>query len=1024
MKKIFSVIMALMLTGYVAVSGAVITLDPTLYTSQLESLRTRITDIETLISRCEAEGLPTDYETMRLEIVKKYTDYLDYEINYGIAYRTEENGYTEDDVKAIHRYNIKSLNTIADEAEENLTAYLDGTKTPMQVPELKTSKTQIEGRAVTAETELNGVTERSKVFLNGYGHYSAYEQYDFLKKTGSNLIQTEIGLSAYCREANGITDWITAYHLKPEAEMTITDEAYRRGGKSLKITNKTPITSSYYLQLYQPVKVEPATKYTFSFYAKGENITNFVYKTTASGTFKRITYSDAVTLDDWTKYEVTYTTGAEQTIEKLYLSTEGATDVLYIDDVSFKRTDGNTNLISNGSFEEQDGEDKILDADYYELWQFEERLKEAEEKNVKVDVLLASHYFLWSLAEQYPDMLERDTSMGFRLSHEAVRRALKFNAQTIAELVSKYDCVNSICMANEPKHNPKLGGEESFYRDDYTAFFEREYGTIANYNSVYGTKYSEFSQIPMLATNVSSRCDVAAYDYVKFAEEIAADWVKFMQESIREVSDVPVHLKTMRSVGWSEDDDNRWLYAVGFDPQEYSDYVDINGNDSGLMFPANYDGDFSEYAEYRLMTQSMLYDYHMSIKEAPVYNSEDHLLANGDKTYRSEHGKLIGAAQWMGAVHGRAMQAVWIFDRSESRAETYESIMYRPDLCEVIGEANLDLNRLADEVYSVIDKPFNIGIFYSDASRNYSYTLMNTVYKAYKACLYNGTRPGFVVEKQLEKLNNYKVVILPYVTHIPDTALSALKEYVQNGGKIISLGSTLAYNERGVAHSSADISAILGKAVSIPVSAETRYIANVDEMAIYNAVYDATVNYGLCDVEIKDAQTGARVYEVEYLASELDGDRIISICNYDWDADKTVNIYVDGELVTQSLELRSGEAVGESLTLKSCEPVLIKIAAEPEPEIINAIDNVSIYRRSITFNVNINTDITDAMAVAASYGSDGTLQRVSISEATDFAKGTTTVDDCSLASEWSQVKIMLWDKATQKPYCESVTVTE
>lgn len=1013
MKKIAAVIAAVSIFAMCLPSYAeIVKVDYSLYSTQLSELEEKAAEINNLIEKCRGIGLEPDYEIMRGAVLERYTGYLKDELTNGVSYRSEENGYSESDVKHIYDYNVSSLNDIADEAIANLNAYLAGISEPMSVPRVVTSETVIDGTTVTAETESGGVTERNKVFLNGFGHYTAYNHFDFFGDTGASLIQMEIGMSSYMRPANGITDWLTGYYEKPDATIEITQEKSRHGKKSLKVTNKTERTNNYYMNITQPVKVEPKTQYTFRFYAKGTNIKNFVFKTKAAGTFSRISYDNSVTLNDWTKYEVTFTTDDEQTTDRVYLSTEGKTDELYIDDVGLYKTGSNVNMLSNGGFEYEDAADTLLDADNEVLWEFEERLKSAEEKNIKVDVLLTMHYFVWELAEQYPDILEEGNSFGFRLTHEAAQRACKLHAETITGIADKYKCVNSICLANEPQTNPRFGDDESYYREAYTEHLKDIYGDHNSYNRLNGTSYADIAEVPFPTGGISSKTTMTSYDYTLFADKIGTEWIRLTAEYVKNVTDKPVHIKQLMYFGWADESDRRWMTAVGFDPQEYHELIDINGNDGDLRIPANYDGDISSFMEGRGVQQSMWYDFLTSIKEAPVFNSEDHILANADKLYRDEHKKLIDAAQWMGAVHGRTMTATWIFDRSENRSETYESIMYRPDLYETVSEINMDLNRLADEVYAVMEAPKNIGILYSETTRHYNKYHINTMYKAYENCLYNGLKPGFVVESQLDKADNYDLLIIPYATHVKEEVINKLKNYTQNGGKLIIIGDgCFEYNERLIKHSAADVNSITSDAVTVKMSLDGNYQANIAKDELFGAIYDEANRLGLCKVEIRDNVTGKRTDDVEYSVAEHEETKIISICNYDWDADKNVSLYVDGVKVQNSTELRSGKKLLSDIELKSYKPILLKVGVD-EKSIETSISDISISEDRIYCTLTAGEKLQNAMLAAAVYDEYGRLESAATADTglMEIGQSNEYNLDSTADTTGKTVKLMLWDK--------------
>jgi len=1019
MKKAVSILLtAVMLAGTMTAYAQTVNVDADLYIDAISSLEDKSSEIADLIAQCETKGITPDYEIMRGTVIERYMGYLKEELSDGVLYRSTENGYTQSDVKHIYDFNISSMNEIADEAITNLNEYLDGTKEAMQIPKVITSETEIDGRTITAMTELNGVTERNKVFLNGFGHYSAYEHFDFFKETGANFIQMQIGMSAYCTLANGITDWLTSYNKKPDATITLTEEEAHKGDKSLKITNATEKADQYYMMVSQPVKVEPETEYTLKFHAKGKNIHNFVYKT--KNVFERISPTGQTSIDNWTVYSATFTTGKDQTVERVYLSTEGLTDTIYIDSVSLRKTGSNKNLISNPSFEDADPEDKLLDANLEILWEYEKIFREAEEKNIKIDLLLSPHYFVWALAEQYPDILEEGDTMGFRIGHEAARWACEFHAKTIAELADGYESINSICLANEPRTNLRHGGNDSYYYNDYIEYLKEKYGTIENYNKINGTNHNGFSKIQFPTSGLSSRLIMESYDYCNFADTVGKEWIKLMSMSVKAVSDKPVHVKQMEYVTAYDEGDARWLIAIGFDPQEYNRYLDLNGNDAELRIENDeVITTVSQYVEGKALAQSMWYDFQLSMKEAPVINSEDHILANGDKTYTKDHKKLTNVAQWMGAIHGRSMAATWIFDRTQTRPETYESIMYRPDLYENVSEINMDLNRLADEVYAVMESPYKVGILYSETARHFNRHYTNTMYRVYENCLYNGVKVGFVVESQLEKLDNYGLVIIPYATHVDDAVITALKEYKANGGRILLVGNNnLKYNNALGMHNVNDVAEICNGAKTVALGTNGTYYVNIDSDALFNAIAGEVEALSLNEVVLTDAQTGERIKNVEYTEAVLDGKRIISICNYDWDADKTVNVFINGVKMTKAKELRSGDTVGETLTLRSFEPILLEVN---ENDMTDSYSYICSDYTDVTIQIKESLLQTegDLKAILAVY-KDGILLGVDLETAAETIE--LYVPYSVKNTDGITANVMLWDMENISPVTEEIAI--
>jgi len=188
-----------------------------------------------------------------------------------------------------------------------------------------------------------------------------------------------------------------------------------------------------------------------------------------------------------------------------------------------------------------------------------------------------------------------------------------------------------------------------------------------------------------------------------------------------------------------------------------------------------------------------------------------------------------------------------------------------------------------------------------------------------KLYIFVDTTSAFILE-----LPEYKFPDIKYVTK---DVLKAFREY---SGKLIILGEEcFKYGIRTADNPAEDFQAIYNKAECVlPFKADSSkaYImSSPDSDTLFETIKSIADKAGLTDVEIIDNATGEKVRDVEYSYSEINCGKIISICNYNWDEDKNVSIYVNGEKLTEGmLELKTGEKLSESVSLKSFEPVLIR----------------------------------------------------------------------------------------------------
>ena len=221
------------------------------------------------------------------------------------------------------------------------------------------------------------------------------------------------------------------------------------------------------------------------------------------------------------------------------------------------------------------------------------------------------------------------------------------------------------------------------------------------------------------------------------------------------------------------------------------------------------------------------------------------------------------------------------------------------------------------------------GIFWANTSWGYNAKFMNGLFKAYKNAIYNGQRVKFVTEYTLEQLDKIKLLVIPGTTHILPDTLAAIKNYVDNGGKIVVIGKdSLSFDDFNQPNDRETVDYILSKATIIDCNAlatggTLELPENYDE--IMTKEYE---NAGLMNVVLKDAETGEKVEGVEWISNELNGKTVINPFNYDRNNTKTVEIWVSGEKVNKFTDLKGRKTYDGTITLGAQEPYLIEVDGE------------------------------------------------------------------------------------------------
>ncbi len=843
-------------------------------------------DILSLLNRCEEEGIPTAYEYANYKILDRFSDYIREDIDNGELSRIY---YTEN-----------ALDKIYTETKNNLNSYLSGVKTAVSVPDFVTGDLRVDGETMYAPVaDADGTVSERPVYFVGYGHFATVkEDIEYLEALGMNTMQMEIGPSNAMLNTPAFENWGVEERGTPEYTFSVDTETYHGGAAAANICY--PADSTGAVRVFQKVPVEPGKSYTFIVHVRSDSKATAV-SCTADG------YESTLNINGqygWKKIKKTYTApeGAVYTTVGLEIAGEAQ---LYIDDASFTENGSEVNLLVNGDFETPAGFEYSFDRYSENVLSVENALERAGECNISVCVLLSPHYFPKRIMDKYGFGFENGTAfIKYNIHAPEAKAVIERYMRGIIPVIKEYDSLSSICISNEPSFEIARAGD--YFMDEWHQFLEDRYGTIENLSQTYGKKYSSFE-------DVGYDRGYYNYDYIEFVDGIFADWHRWMAEiSKEEAPDIPIHSKLMGYLTGNSKEMN--TFHCGADLAKYHDFLDWNGCDY-----ANYiDNDGKPLA------QELWYDYMRSVKNAPVINSEDHIIPNGDDNFDAEVADYVTQNLYMGAIHGRGMSDIWVWERSYDETSKFDkSILFRPDVLSAVTKTAMDINRNAYEINALQTKENDIGILYSKSSVLLDKTAMSAMYQAYASCMFNGLKPGFIISSQLEKLNNYEYVIIPDTKYVTPEILSAVKAYSENGGKLIIMGdSSFKYSDKKISNSQSVIDEIYTNAEVVDYTGLKNGIASSSETGFYKLMRNAFDKYGLCNIEVVDKLTGENVSYVQINSAEYDGKLILNMVSYD--GDKNVDIYVNGEKVTEAYNIITDEYVTD-FTLDKYIPVTLEM---------------------------------------------------------------------------------------------------
>jgi hypothetical protein len=527
-------------------------------------------------------------------------------------------------------------------------------------------------------------------------------------------------------------------------------------------------------------------------------------------------------------------------------------------------------------------------------------LDRAQKAGVGVCLLISPHYFPpWALAK-WPHLRKQNTGFLQYCLHAPEGQELlhRFVVAAIAPL-KDHPALHSICLSNEPVNQE---GPCEPAKKLWQKWLRTRYGDVATFNARHGSKLASLSNVAQPDSHNPPADRALWLDYLRFNQEFFADWHRMLADAVHEVApQLPVHVKAMNHtmLGASS-------VQYGVDATLFGRLSNINGNDAVNYY--NF-GD-TEFAQGWL-ANAMGHDLQRSVLDAPVFNSENHIIA--DREARRVPAGHIRAALWQAAIHGQSATTVWVWERtSDMKSDLAGSIMLRPACAEAVGLVNLDLNRAALEVTAIQQsRPQALLLHSVTASMWEPQSFDRCLQNVYTALSFTGLKLGFVTERQLEAgvVPEAPALFIPGVQHLSDAALAGLRKF---RGRLVFVGDgePLGHDEYG-----------RPRRPDLPI----------DKLAA-----DNTSARKLCEllatklpewnvrptVELREAGRPI-VWGVEWRSAETPRGTVVNLCNY---RKEPVTIALTRANQTVSArDVLTGQPVNGSVTLQPLEVRLLRL---------------------------------------------------------------------------------------------------
>lgn len=532
-------------------------------------------------------------------------------------------------------------------------------------------------------------------------------------------------------------------------------------------------------------------------------------------------------------------------------------------------------------------------------------LDRAQKAGVAVNLLLSPHYFPEWMLNKYPELRKkREGFLQYCLHAPEGQELIKRFVATLIGPVKNHPALHSICLSNEPRNEEEPC---EYATSEWRIWLKTRHGDITTLNSHWGTHYASFDDIELPDPFKQEHATPTPIwsDYIRWNQEFFASWHRILADAVHAVApNLPVHIKVQSTTMWMTPE-----VIYGNDPYLYSSITDISGNDGINVYTYGEQQFASEW-----LSNALTYDLQRSMKDDPIYNSENHIMWEfDDREVPSRH---IHTALWQQAIHGQSATTLWVWEKWDTPdSEFYGCILYRPACARVVGIVNCDLNRAANEVTALQEAPFQVEILHSTSALAYRERGYDTCFKSlYTALDFSGVKVGFVTERQLENgvMPKTSVVFVPDVKHLSNAAFAALKNYK---GQIVMLGDQLL----GLDEYDKPRSDRLAFS-SIPYNEKTA----LRDLWKSSATELAKLNIKPRVYVVDDK--GGHVWGVEWRQVDTSDGTLINICNY-LNNPVSVKLHVKGKGV-KAVDVLTGETISGVIRLQPLETRLLRVKSK------------------------------------------------------------------------------------------------
>ncbi len=527
-------------------------------------------------------------------------------------------------------------------------------------------------------------------------------------------------------------------------------------------------------------------------------------------------------------------------------------------------------------------------------------LNKAAEHNVAVNLLISPHYFpQWAIDADPAHAQCGEGFLKYCIEAPNTRLVMEKWLDALMPLIAHHPALHSICLSNEPQYKGKCAYE----RARFQVWLREKWGSIQRLNKAYGTHLRRFEDIE-LPKDASSGYGLF-FDACRFNQERFLAFHEMLRERIHRYDpDLPVHAKIM-----SQAFEDPGRFESGIDYERFNQIDRIAGNDCGYAFTGTNPGAYA--CEWLNMAMNYALQ-HSTAPDSPIFNSENHLIGDGDARYLPE--TYIRTVYWHEALLGQGATTTWVWERAQD-GDFAENILTRANCVRAFGQVALDLNRLAPEVHALSRAKADMAILYAYSSLLPSMDYVQEAKAAFEGAYFADMACDFITERQAETggLARYKMVVVPRAAHALNTVVRAFQEYVEQGGSVMLVGSCFTHDEYGKSRKQRLVRAGSGKLAVYPDA-----LSPYAYRDILGGLLDET---GAARPIRLEGLYGEPLWGVNLRSVDYGGKRLVSLLNLSR-GPQTVRLITKAP-IQHARDLIADKETRIPLTLASMEPVLL-----------------------------------------------------------------------------------------------------